>query len=83
MIKESLDEVLDQSIEYQKKRLLETGSQTYPLLTQDDILQPNDFTKLEEDPNFRYEEGYLHGLQAAKTLMLAWRSAPEDKGYFE
>ncbi len=83
MIKEKLDDVLNESIEHQKNKLLATGSQIISYLTADDVLQPNDFPQLEGDPHFRYEEGYLHGLQAAYALFLSWEKSPEDKSYLE
>lgn len=78
-----MEQVLDQSAKHQQARLLECGRCVVPKLTPDDILQPNDFPQLEEDPSFRYEEGYLHGLLAAKALYLSWSSADENKSYFE
>lgn len=61
---------LDVLIEHQKKKFLEVGSKINPSVTHDDLLQPNDFTELENDPIVRYEEGILHGIQAAKAFLL-------------
>lgn len=83
MIKESLDYVLEQSIKQQQERLLEKGREVEPNLTPDDVLQPCDFPHLEADGEFRYEEGYLHGLLAAKALYFSWKNADEEKSYFE
>ena len=42
-----------------------------PHVTEDDLLQPNDFPALEMNPHFRHEEGVLDGLQVAKMALLA------------
>ena len=54
-------EIIQELIDFQEKKLLETGRRIIPNLTMDDILQPVDFPKLENHPEFRYEEGVLHG----------------------
>jgi hypothetical protein len=64
-------ELLDELIAGQKKKLLETARRIVPHVTDDDLLQPNDFPDLEFHPHFRYEEGILDGLQVAKTALLA------------
>lgn len=56
---------ISQLIDYQKGKLLQTARKIIPHVTPDDILQPNDFAELENNPEFRYEEGILHGLQMA------------------
>lgn len=69
--------LLDELIEGQKKELLKTARRIVPFATDDDLLQPNDFTELEGHPHFRYEEGVLHGFQAAKAALLAERRRGE------
>lgn len=51
----------------QKKQLMSIGRRIVPNLTEEDILQPNDYPELENNPHFRYEEGVLAGIQM--TLM--------------
>ena len=63
--------LLDELIENQRKQLLKIARSIIPHITDDDILQPNDFPELEYHPLFRYEEGVLHGFQAAKAAFLA------------
>jgi len=60
-----MEEKLSEMIEQQKQKLLLTAKRIVPQATRDDILQPNDFSDLENHPEFRYEEGLLHGLQMA------------------
>jgi len=62
--------LLDELIENQKRNLLKTARRVLPHVTDDDVLQPNDFPELELHPHFRYEEGLLHGFQAAKAAVL-------------
>ena len=62
-------EVLDELIEQQKKQLLKTAKRIVPHVTEDDLLQPNDFPELELHPHFRHEEGVLDGLLIARTAL--------------
>jgi hypothetical protein len=64
-------ELMDELIEGQKKKLLQTAERIIPGITDDDLMQPNDFPELEFHPHFRYEEGILDGLQVAKAALLA------------
>lgn len=73
----NLKELLEDMVEHQKKKLLEFGRRIIPYLTQDDILQPNDYPELEHHPLFRYEEGVLEGLQSA--LMALQRQEKEER----
>ena len=63
--------ILDDLISHQQKVLLKLGRSLVPNVTLDDLMQPNDFPVLENHPLFRYEEGVLHGLQVAKSALLA------------
>ena len=65
------EKLFDEMIEHQKKKLLGLADELHPGLTEDDLLQPNDFPVLENHPEFRYEEGILAGLQAARIAFLA------------
>ena len=56
---------LQELIEGQKKVLLACAQRIIPKVTEDDLLQPNDFKELEFHPYFRYEEGVLAGLLVA------------------
>lgn len=71
-MKPSLKELFDTLIAQQEEKLLDHARQIIPNATSDDILQPNDFPALENHPFFRYEEGLLKGLHAAKMAVMAW-----------
>lgn len=64
-------ELIEELISAQQKTFLETGRSILPSVTLDDLMQPNDFPELEFHPLLRYEEGVLHGLQAAKAALQA------------
>jgi len=70
-MKRPLEELFDELISFQEKKLLKYATQIIPNVTSDDILQPNDYPELENHPFFRYEEGVLKGLHAAKMAVLA------------
>ncbi len=57
-------------IEQQRKVVLSSAHRIVPGLTEDDLLQPNDFPELEMHPHFRHEEGILDGLQIAQAAFL-------------
>lgn len=56
---------LELMIERQKEKLLTLSRRIIPHLTSDDILQPQDYPELEYNPEFRFEEGFLMGLESA------------------
>lgn len=58
--------LFEELIDFQQKKLLETARRIIPHITDDDLLQPNDFPELENHPHFRYEEGILDGLRVAQ-----------------
>jgi hypothetical protein len=68
---QSIEQLLTELAEMQRRKLLSCGRQIIPMLTEDDILQPNDFLELENNPIFRYEEGILAGIQTVQTALRA------------
>ena len=63
--------IFEELISQQRKRLLCLAQEFIPHIIEDDLLQPNDFPLLENNPYFRYEEGVLEGLLTAKMAYLA------------
>lgn len=63
-----MEEIFEELIAYQKERILNFGRSIIPYLTQDDLLQPNDYPELENNPLFRYEEGILEGILTAQMV---------------
>ncbi|WP_348662994.1 hypothetical protein [Chlamydia vaughanii] len=70
-MKSKINKLLDKLCEDQKSRLQSVGESIVPNLTSDDVLQPMDFSVLEENPFFRFEEGVLSGLGEARAAILA------------
>ncbi len=66
-----MEKIFEDLIALQKKRLLLCAQETIPHIIEDDLLQPNDFPLLENNPYFRYEEGVLEGLLTARMAYLA------------
>lgn len=66
-----MEKIFDELIELQKNKIKTCAASIHPNLTNDDLLQPNDFPALENNPIFRYNEGVLEGLMAAKMAYLA------------
>lgn len=65
-----MEKLFEELILAQKKKLLKYGQRILPQITEDDLLQPNDFPELENHPTFRYEEGVLEGLMTARMAYL-------------
>jgi hypothetical protein len=72
-----MEQLFDELVEGQRKKLLHFAQEIIPHLTMDDLLQPNDFPKLEHNPLFRYEEGILEGLLTARMAYLAAQKSTE------
>jgi hypothetical protein len=66
-----LDRLFDELIQMQRQKVKILALKLIPHLTDDDLLQPNDFPVLENHPLFRYEEGVLEGLMTAHMAYLA------------
>ncbi len=70
-MEKKIEENLQQLIDLQKKKLLHFAEQFIPHITEEDLLQPNDFPELENHPYFRHEEGVLEGLLSALAALRA------------
>lgn len=71
-----IEDLINEIIRLQQKKLLSLAKQVVPQLTEDDLLQPNDFPELENHPVFRYEEGILTGIQ---TVQMALRALKREE----
>jgi hypothetical protein len=67
-----ITDLLEELERHQQQKLMKLALEFIPNITEEDILQPNDYAILENNPLFRYEEGFLHGIkstiQAIKAL---------------
>lgn len=66
-----MEKIFEDLIALQKQKVLTCAQELIPYITEDDLLQPNDFPLLENHPYFRYEEGVLEGLLTARMAYLA------------
>lgn len=66
-----LEKLFEELIEAQREKLLKIARKIIPHITEEDLLQPNDFPPLENHPLFRYEEGVLEGMLTARMAYLA------------
>jgi hypothetical protein len=67
---DALDSLFEEMVHFQRSRLYKLAEKFVPNITTDDILQPNDFPELENNPTFRYEEGVVEGLLSAQIAYL-------------
>jgi hypothetical protein len=63
--------VLDELIEYQRRRVKEHANRLHPGLTDEDIRNVHDFPKVYNDPQFQFEDGQLAGYVAARIALKA------------
>ncbi len=70
-----MQEIFEELICLQRDKIRSCAERIIPRITDDDLLQPNDFPPLEQNPHFRYEEGVLEGLMTARAAYLANNSS--------
>lgn len=68
---QSVEALLEELILFHQKQLLKSARRIIPHVTSDDLLQPNDFPELENNPYIRYEEGMLAGIQTVQMAIWA------------
>ena len=73
-----MQKIFDELIKLQQIKIKSCAESIIPNLTDDDLMQPNDFPALENNPYFRYNEGVLEGLMTARMAYLAQKNS-EDK----
>lgn len=71
-------ELIEELISHQKAVLLKCAKRINPHVIEDDLLQPNDFAELENNPHFRYEEGVLSGILSVRAMLLNKRLGVEN-----
>lgn len=71
----SIENLLNELVEFHQAQLLKTGRRIIPRLTPEDTLQPNDYPELEFNPHFRYEEGILAGIQTVQMAFQALKNS--------
>lgn len=70
------DNLLEELIQQQQNKVFRCAHRILPQITEEDLLQPNDYPLLENHPHFRYEEGVLEGIRTVQMALRAERSNP-------
>lgn len=70
-MEDKIQKLLQELVEGQNKKLYQMGRDIIPYLTPEDLLQPNDYPTLENNPLFRYEEGVLEGIKTVDMALKA------------
>ncbi len=65
------EHLFDELVRHQQAKVLKIAQLHLPHVTQDDIMNPNDFPVLMADPIFNYEDGLASGLVAAQIAVRA------------
>lgn len=71
-------QLLDDMASEQQAKLARLARHHKEFITSDDLLQPADFPELEQDPEFRYEEGIWAGILSAKAAISAAQFSSES-----
>jgi hypothetical protein len=71
---QKIDLLMAELVNYHQEQVLKLGRRIIPRLTPEDVLQPNDYPELENNPHFRYEEGMLSGIQTAQMAIRALKN---------
>jgi hypothetical protein len=75
-VPEEFEALFEEMIHHQRAKVLEVARTLNPHLTSDDVLSPDDFPELRNDPRFCWEDGLLAGLLSAQ---MALRAAYRDR----
>jgi predicted hydrocarbon binding protein len=65
-----VENLLEEMIEQQTRKVLELGRRWVPHATSEDLRNSEDFAILKDKPIFHFEEGILAGLIAARTALV-------------
>ena len=66
-----LEELFDELIAHQRRKVLERAQRLNPRATADDVLSPIDMPELAADARWNYEDGVLAGYAAAQMAVRA------------
>lgn len=60
---------LEKMADFERNKLYQLAKRLVPHLAPEDILQPQDFPELEQNPEFRYQEGVVIGVETALAAL--------------
>jgi len=64
-----IEQLFEELIAQQRKKVFALARRLNPKLTEDDITQPHDFPELAGSPEWQYEDGVLAGYCAAQMAV--------------
>ncbi len=64
-------ETLDELIDRQRAKVLAAARRLRPSISEEDLARVHAFPDVQQDPAFRFEEGQLAGLRAARIALQA------------
>jgi hypothetical protein len=70
-IETELEQLFEELIKLQRRKVLEAARRLNPRVTDDDVLSPDDMPELAQDPGWNYEDGLLAGYLAAQMAVRA------------
>src|SRR5688572_8231024 len=68
---EAAEALFEELAKHQEERVRRTARRLQPNLTDDDLLQPQDFPVIRDNPTFNYEDGILAGIRSAQIALRA------------
>ena len=71
-IKKDLQKVFDELLKNQKDKAANVAKKYNPKLTAEDLLNPDNFSEIINDPNFMYEDGQAAGILSAQMAVRAY-----------
>jgi hypothetical protein len=70
-IAEKIEQLFEEMILLQRKKVLAAAQRLNPKITADDVLSPIDMPELAADPSWNYEDGLLAGYLSAQMAVRA------------
>lgn len=64
-----VEELLEELMAHQRRRITRVAESLRPNLTADDLLQPHDHPELRNDASFNYEDGILAGIISVQMAL--------------
>jgi len=75
-----IEELFEELVTQQRSKVLGLARRIDPSLSAEDLLSPDDFPSIAQDPRFNFEDGLLAGLGTARTAVRARIVVPRLRG---
>ncbi len=67
---QQLDLLLEEMIDQQRQKVVQTAQRIQPGLSEDDLRDPHSFPQVNSRPEFCFEDGILSGIIAARIAVI-------------